>query len=304
MNNFVFLLVIALCGTRASTLNVDGANRIIGGTLASDTQFRYMVSLQQLSQVTNYMRGHRCGGALVSLRHAVTIASCLHGANGAVIDPAQYRVFAGASVLTNDTSVDRHRRIEKFTIHPNYRTATPYVNDIAVITLASAFPSNAVSTVSLSQNDATTQQGAICQSSGWGSQNDTSTASTQLMYTTKYVYESQACQMFYSGVVPGFSQMTIQNSMICAMPTTISSSCTGDLGNPLVCNGNLNGLLIVTAYDCSNVASIIARPEVYTRISTFRSWINTTAGASTFQPGMAVLALISIVRFLTSQVFN
>lgn len=55
-----------------------------------------------------------------------------------VINPAQYRVFAGATVLTNDVSPDHHRIVEKITIHPNYAITNPFVNDIAVITVSNS----------------------------------------------------------------------------------------------------------------------------------------------------------------------
>ena len=58
-----------------------------------------------------------------------------------VLDPENYRVFAGALDLTNDTSADRHRNVERFTIHPDYRPESPYANDIAVITVSVIFTS-------------------------------------------------------------------------------------------------------------------------------------------------------------------
>lgn len=50
-----------------------------------------------------------------------------------LIAPNEYRVFAGAAVLTNDTSSDRYRTVRSFTAHPDYNPENPHVNDIGVI---------------------------------------------------------------------------------------------------------------------------------------------------------------------------
>ena len=52
------------------------------------------------------------------------------------MNAADYRVFAGGLVLTEDSDADRVRDVERFTVHPNYQPGTPYVNDIAVITVS------------------------------------------------------------------------------------------------------------------------------------------------------------------------
>ncbi|KAJ8727491.1 hypothetical protein PYW07_001610 [Mythimna separata] len=306
MNNFVFLFVISLCGTPISSLSVERTNRISGGSPATDTQFGYMISLQERSQLSTYTRGHRCGGALVTLRHAVTSASCVHEIKNkqyVVINATEYRVFAGAVDLTNDTSTDRHRDIKKITVHPDYRPNTPYVNDIAIITLASEFPSNAVSTVALAVTDPISIQGGICQSSGWGSQNETSSASTQLMHIRKAMFEQTICREIYSEGMGETIQINIINTMLCAINFQ-ASSCEGDLGNPLVCNSNLNGILIYHRSGCSDEPSAI--PDIYTRISSFRPWIQETttpSGASSFQPGIA-LGLICIIQIVTAKVLQ
>ncbi|KAJ8733379.1 hypothetical protein PYW08_001677 [Mythimna loreyi] len=304
MNKFVFLFVLALCGIHVSSLDLERTNRIAGGSPASETGFRYMVSLQERSQLGANTRGHKCGGALYTLRHVVTSASCVHvqtSGQWAVIRPSDYRVFAGSVDLTNDTSADRHRGIERITVHPDYRTNTPYANDIAVITLASEFPSNVVSTVALAVNDPGTLQGPVCQASGWGSTDQANTASTQLMQITKTVYDLDPCRGVYGTSIPGYPQINIVNSMICALNAQ-TSSCQGDLGNPLVCNSTLNGVLIAHRNECSDQPNPL--PEVYTRISSFRSWLQTTAGASTFKPGMAILGLICIVQLVSAKILQ
>ena len=78
----------------------------------------------------------------------------------------------------------------------------------------------------------------------------------------------------------------------------------GDLGNPLICNGNFKGILIHPGNSNCSSLTAIPRPEIYTRVFTFRSWIYSVSGASTFQPGMAVLAVIAIVQIITQNVLH
>ncbi|KAJ8727490.1 hypothetical protein PYW07_001609 [Mythimna separata] len=242
---------------------------------------------------------------MVTSRHAVTSASCVHDRVGngqfVVINATEYRVFAGSFNLS-DNSVDRNRNVEKITVHPDYRPNTPYVNDIAVITLDGAFPNSVVATISLAVSESNTTHGSICQAAGWGSQNGTSSASTQMMYRSKTVFDQAVCKGLYSLPASGFTQINLEDSMMCAL-NPLSPSCEGDLGNPLVCNGwYLTGILVHHRGDCNTNTSSF--PEVYTRISSFRSWIERTSGASTFQPGMAVLGLICIVQIVTAKVLQ
>ncbi|KAJ8727489.1 hypothetical protein PYW07_001608 [Mythimna separata] len=239
---------------------------------------------------------------MVTARHAVTSASCVHdrSENGqfVVINATEYRVFAGSFNLS-DNSADRNRNVEKITVHPDYRPNTPYVNDIAVITLVGEFPNSVVGTIPLAVSDPTTD--SICQAAGWGSQNGTNLASTQLMHRNKTVFDQAVCKGVYSTPVPGFTQINVEDSMMCAL-NPLSPSCEGDLGNPLVCNWYLTGILVHHRGDCS--LGVGSFPEVYTRISSFRSWIERTSGASTFQPGMAVLGLICIVQIVPAKILQ
>ena len=75
----------------------------------------------------------------------------------------------------------------------------------------------------------------------------------------------------------------------------------GDLGNPLVCGGHLTGVLVYSGANNCQAPVVALQPEIYARISNVREWVQTTAGANTFQPAMALLAVITIFQITLSR---
>lgn len=295
MESLVILLVIALGVTMAAPPNAENSNRIMGGFVSPENVFEYMISLQELSKIQDYKRGHRCGGALVSYQHALTAASCTFNNNNGALTPinvADFRVFAGSVQLTDDTSEDHVRSIASVTVHPSFLTSTPFADDIAVITLTVPFPSNVVKPVQLSVNDVGPTEFGACEVSGWGGQNVSATESSKLMYSIQTVYEWHACMWLYHNLPPSH-QLVIYPSMICAYADKgTAAGCTGDVGNPLVCHDRLTGIA-AKIQECSTTAF----PEIYTRISSYTRWINQVVNSapSTIQPGIALLAMFAVV---------
>jgi secreted trypsin-like serine protease len=61
---------------------------------------------------------------------------------------------------------------------------------------------------------------------------------------------------------------SIISSHICVTSATVSS-CNGDSGGPLICSGRLAGATSWGNSDCNP-----NQPSIYSRISSFRSWID------------------------------
>lgn len=43
--------------------------------------YDFQISLQQISMLPDQIQAHRCGGALITLQHALTLASCVYTIN-------------------------------------------------------------------------------------------------------------------------------------------------------------------------------------------------------------------------------
>ncbi|XP_047022730.1 trypsin delta-like [Helicoverpa zea] len=299
MNKIVILCVIAFYG---ASYSVEAASRIIGGTAANENQFKYMVSLQNRSEVDLLTRGHRCGGALITLSHALTAASCLHN-NNQLIVASQFRLFAGSSRLNNDDNSYRVRNVASFTIHPQFVPSQRFNNDIAVIATVSPFSSIAVSVLRLPTEDISVTHLAVCHTPGWGAQNASASASYQLMFIQSRVTLSSHCATAYYGMG---TTIAMQPNMLCAMPITNSTGCHGDLGNPLVCGDYLQGVLFLSK-DCTSPL-LTAVPDVYSRVFSHVAWLNETvfgvsdetSGACTYQAGVGLLAIFALVQIVTS----
>ncbi|CAF4875007.1 unnamed protein product [Rotaria sp. Silwood1] len=108
----------------------NGVARIIGGQNAVRNSYPWMVLLETEFSTDLY----KCGGVLLSQLHVLTAAHCMIDDG----NPQNVTVFAGI----------HHREDSKYrvlartiTIHPWYDKNT-FANDIAIVTLRSALPSN------------------------------------------------------------------------------------------------------------------------------------------------------------------
>ncbi|XP_013190327.2 trypsin beta [Amyelois transitella] len=294
----VIYLVLAFAFAGINAIPVDEASgRIANGVPAGDRAYPYVVSIQWATAANLQLqtRGHICGGVMITLQHLLTAGSCTYtwGAGNTIvpIEANQYRAFAGASLLTNDTVPARIRQIVNYTLHPEHLPAPAHLNDIAVMTLVSAFDATVVTPLALPNRNTAPSDNSVCTVAGWGApQYSTNTPSTQLLYMTKYIYNQDLCISVYN---PLQGYPNIFSSMVCAATyNIISSGCFGDEGNALVCGNTLTGISFLTG-NCE----ITAYPELYTRVSNYTDWIRSVTGsASTFKPGFFTLSLFAVMH--------
>lgn len=291
------VLTLAIACSAVSVDVNDATNRIANGAVAANLQFPYAVSIQRITNNTQVAtRGHRCGGALITLQHVLTAASCMYEWNAdgtpTPINTGNYRVFAGGYLLSNDTSTERVRNIAQFVVHPNYLGIPSYVGDLAVVYLNTPFANSTVVPLSLPANNYNPADFTDCVVAGWGAATVVSsvTANVEQKYANTYIYNQQVCTSVYN---PLHGLPNILPSMICAVSYDIvSSSCNGDEGNALVCGNTLTGILALH----SNCAAT-SYPEIYTRVSNYTDWIRPlVSSASTFTSGASVLLFLTLIQ--------
>ncbi|XP_026321989.1 trypsin alpha-like [Hyposmocoma kahamanoa] len=295
MEKIAFILALAVCYSGAVPVDENsGISRIINGGVAGSNDFPYAASLQLTSEATQPLRGHRCGGVLFTRQHSLTAASCLHDVvNGTpqMIIAQAYQVFAGARFF-NETTPDRVRPVANFSIPDNF-IYWSRLNDIAIVTLVSPFPATAV-TIALPAVEYNPVDFTECTVAGWGGMNNSAVASQQLMFARKYIYNQHMCTLVFN---PNLQMLNIMPTMLCAASlNSVTTSCQGDIGNALVCNNTLTGILF---YDQNCGPSTF--PELYTRVNNYTTWIRTVSrSSSTFAPGAFMLLLLSVLIFITA----
>ncbi|XP_053603858.1 granzyme M-like [Plodia interpunctella] len=304
MDKVIYLfLAFAFAGINAVPVDRP-SGRISNGVVAGNAvAFPYAVSIQ-LATAANLLldtRGHMCGGVLITLQHVLTAGSCTYtwGTGNTMIPIVanQYRVFAGASMLTNDTT-NHVRAVVNYTLHPEHLPVPAHLNDIAVMTLISPFGASFVTPLSLPSNDFYPSDETRCTVAGWGAPSYSATQmSSQLRYMTKYIYNQDLCRSLYNSAA-GITNLL--SSMVCAASyDIISSGCYGDEGNALVCGNTLTGISFLNG-DCQ----VTSYPELYTRVSNYTTWIRSVTGsASVIKPGLFALALFTIVHAAVQKVF-
>ncbi|KAJ8708480.1 hypothetical protein PYW07_010605 [Mythimna separata] len=316
MDKFLFLFIIVFCVTKASS-SYEEPNETRRITAAVENQFPYMVSLQELSKIhdihTTLIRGHRCGGVLVTLQHALTAASCFLQYNSSQhqyvpIDRDEYRVFAGSVSLTNDSSSDRVRRIANTTAHPEFNAPVDWnLHNIGIIILGSPFLRTTVASISIRDigNPATYVQ---CTGMGWQ-------RGTRLMYNTMMAFNDTMCSRLTQSVP----------NTLCAWPGT-GVGCVGEEGSPLVCQDHVIGVYIII----SPCTSTSLGAQLFVRASRYTTWINTVialpipelgpepstvppptttttaapGAAFMFQPGMTLLAVMVVAQTIRASFIN
>jgi secreted trypsin-like serine protease len=241
------MLWLVLCCLLPVALGRDVNTFIVGGSNANIANHKHQLSLRTSS--------HICGASLIGATRAVTAAHCIGSA------ASSYSVLGGTSdrtVTTCSTCVLRTCNLA--TRHPNYNgNGNGYPNDIAVLGFSSIATNANVGFISLATSSDGTYAGVSCVISGWGLTVAGGSPPIILQQGTMTVMTNTACANTWG--------TAINSGHICITAPSVSS-CNGDSGGPLVCSGKLAG---ATSWGVSNCSP--SYPSVYSRISSFYSWI-------------------------------
>ncbi|XP_011706997.1 PREDICTED: chymotrypsin-1-like, partial [Wasmannia auropunctata] len=133
-----------------------------------------------------------------------------------------------------------------------------FLNDIALVHLKSPIRYNKlVQPINLTKSDEGLE-GLPCTISGWGSTTAKGNISNSLQEIELTVHSQKECEKIY---------WRVSDSHICASAINGTGPCFGDNGTPLVAYGAQIGILSFTN-TCAN-----GDPDVYTRVTSFLSWI-------------------------------
>ncbi|ELW69301.1 mast cell protease 3 [Tupaia chinensis] len=241
MQLLLLLLAFLLC-PRAE------AGKIIGGQEARRHSHPYMAFLR----IRTPDDVKRCGGFLVREDFVLTAAHCGGGS---------INVTLGAHNIAEQEKTQQVIPVARAIPHPSYISKRPF-NDIMLLQLnRKARLTPAVRLLALPSGSQVTP-GMVCSVAGWGR--------IGLFETTQKLHEVDLEVQKDELCVSRYKDCYNKTTQICVGdPKKWKTSFKGDSGGPLVCNNVAHGIVSFGTKDAKP-------PRVYTRISSFLSWIRST----------------------------
>jgi secreted trypsin-like serine protease len=185
------------CG--CSAISTVVTSRIVGGELAMNNTWGWMVSLRQSGSPI-------CGASLITSEYALTAGHCV---DAGLTDPSQLSILAGTNYLYDTSSTTAQQRtVIKVTRHPNYDGYT-YTNDIAILQfspLTISSTSNIAFICLPNANQDPFQTGSNLVATGWGDTSEGSGISSD--------YLRQVTVPVVSSTSPNCSSLIKDNSNV------------------------------------------------------------------------------------------
>jgi trypsin len=254
-------ILFASCGVTDAVLAQDKIEppfrrRIVGGEPTDIKEHPWQVALQ--------FRGtFFCGGSIIAQKWILTAAHCF-GFSTANND---WRSKAGA---TNYAMSGSWAQVERVAVHPGYKGAPTFENDLTLMKLKLPAAGRVVPLASASMTIPLSQPLEV---TGWGATSDGGSGADVLRKATVPYVPPTVCNE------PGSYNGRITDGMICAgLREGGVDSCQGDSGGPLVWR-TTEGPVLVGVVSNGEGCALKLKYGVYTRVSAYRDWINRTLAA-------------------------
>ncbi|XP_074969802.1 chymotrypsin-like elastase family member 2A isoform X2 [Phalacrocorax aristotelis] len=237
-------------------------SRVVGGENARPYSWPWQASLQYHSKDKWH---HTCGGTLIATNWVMTAAHCISSSR-------KYRVFLGKYNLAAEEEGSIALPPEKIIVNENWdpqNVANGY--DIALIKLTKHVTlSDQIQLACLPPAQSVLSSNTACYVTGWGRLQTNGALPDDLQQGLLLVVDYATCSK------PSWWGRTVKTTMVCAGGDGITSSCNGDSGGPLNCQGadgrwEVHGIV---SFGSSLGCNYYHKPSVFTRVSAYNSWIH------------------------------
>lgn len=258
------------CGKQSIPPRSSLTSRIFGGTDAVANSWPWMIIFYQVTKCSSPSAASSacytvCGGTIISNNYILTAAHCIDTTN---VDSITIIAGMHQQSSTTESNTRQVRSVSNIYIHPNYDTVN-YFNDIALIRVNISFAyTTYVQPACLPVTDPTADDEVII--AGWG----TNRLDGEVSDILKQAYTTVIgdCSSYWTQIQ--------ESSQICvANLDSGDSACHGDSGGPLLYLNNNQYVVAGVAsygYTC-NTAGTNNLPNVYTRVSNYKTWIKSVA---------------------------
>nr|AQM58410.1 venom s1 protease 37 [Pristhesancus plagipennis] len=240
--------------------------RIIGGKDAGEHEYPAMVGV--IAPTGSYVENNLvCGGTLITRRHIVTAAHCVHTISGVPLKPEQLRFVLGAHRLSkiNYDDPEVMRKAERFIAHPKYdKTITSY--DLAIVVLEKPVVYSNIIGPACMPTARMYPVGKRLTAIGWGFMDFKATKPDALQKVRINVVSPTYCYSYQQfNREEGFQYCTHQGDQ--------TGQCVGDSGGPILWRDPDTNRYTLLAAPSFSKPGCVLQPAVVSDITYYIPWI-------------------------------